>query len=86
MALVFYVEFDDLFETVGKQAGNRVVDSKWQTLSGFQEAPPSFTRNYPVSEGAPGVSSNFAAEPADIPIMEFEAFDDKSHAANDAEP
>ena len=84
----FHVEFDDLFETVGKRAGNPVLDSKWQTLSGFKTAAqPLITRNNTVSEGAAGVATDFALEEsADIPITEFESFDEESHTPDVHEP
>eukprot|EP00978_Attheya_sp_CCMP212_P041459 scaffold238011_cov32-Attheya_sp.AAC.1 len=48
----FHVEFDDLFETVGKRAGNPVTVSKWQVLSGLKVGIKSVIENNSVSEGA----------------------------------
>jgi hypothetical protein len=76
------VEFDDLFETVGKRAGNPVMESKWQVLSGLKEAPAAEVPNNATSEGAPRVPT---FEPVDIPITEFEPFDDQESISDPPE-
>ena len=70
----FHVEFDDLFETVGKRAGNPVTVSKWQVLSGLREGGAPIDKNITVSEGARPVSAPVAS--AYIPPSELEAFPD----------
>eukprot|EP00978_Attheya_sp_CCMP212_P015453 scaffold39891_cov70-Attheya_sp.AAC.1 len=70
----FHVEFDDLFETVGKRAGNPVTVSKWQILSGLKVGVKSVIENNSVSEGARHTPA--PAPAAHIPTSEVEAFTD----------
>eukprot|EP00978_Attheya_sp_CCMP212_P035308 scaffold152839_cov109-Attheya_sp.AAC.1 len=75
----FHVEFDDLFETVGKRAGNPTTVSKWQVLSGLREGVASITENTTVSEGARHVTA--PAPSAYIPPAEIETFPDEEFPA-----
>jgi hypothetical protein len=83
----FHVQFDDLFETVGRRAGNPVMISKWQALSGFTKPPSSVPRNTTVSEGViEGTNVGVPSETAEIPMTEFEPFAEQDFLADDDAP
>eukprot|EP00978_Attheya_sp_CCMP212_P011773 scaffold29281_cov64-Attheya_sp.AAC.1 len=83
-AFEFHVEFDDLFETVGKRAGNIITVSKWQVLSRLKEGDAPVSKNTTVSEGATHVSTSVLS--VHIPPSEVKPFpDDDFHAPVEAE-